>query len=58
MRFRLVTLAGAMKLASRRFRLRFRAIVPADGAQAVDVDNERTYAIAEAGAERERGATA
>jgi GTP:adenosylcobinamide-phosphate guanylyltransferase len=46
-RFRLVSLAGAMKLASRRFKLRFRALVPADGAQAVDVDNERTYRIAE-----------
>jgi GTP:adenosylcobinamide-phosphate guanylyltransferase len=47
MRFRRVTLAGAMKRVSRRFGLTFRAIVPADGAQAVDVDNERTYAIAE-----------
>lgn len=47
MRFRLLTLEAAMKRASRRFGLHFRALVPADGAQAVDVDNERTYAIAE-----------
>jgi GTP:adenosylcobinamide-phosphate guanylyltransferase len=47
MRFRLVTLAGAMKLASRRFKVKIRALVPADGAQAVDVDDERTYMVAE-----------
>lgn len=46
-RFGLVTLAGAMKLASRRFRLKFKALVFADGSAAVDVDNERTYGIAE-----------
>jgi len=46
-RFGLVTLAGAMKLASRRFRLKFRALVFEDGTAAVDVDNERTYGIAE-----------
>lgn len=46
-RFGWVTLAGAMKLASRRFRLKFKALVMADGSAAVDVDNERTYAIAE-----------
>ena len=46
-RFGLVTLAGAMKLASRRFRLKFHALVFADGTAAVDVDNERTYGIAE-----------
>ncbi|HKX79222.1 MAG TPA: NTP transferase domain-containing protein [Novosphingobium sp.] len=42
-----VTLQGAMKLASRRFGLTFRALVFGDGSAAVDVDNERTYAIAE-----------
>jgi GTP:adenosylcobinamide-phosphate guanylyltransferase len=46
-RFGLVTLERAMKLASRRFRLKFRALVFADGSAAVDVDNERTYNIAE-----------
>jgi hypothetical protein len=42
-----VTLRGAMKLATRRFRLKFAALVFADGSAAVDVDNERTYNIAE-----------
>ena len=46
-RFGLVSLAGAMKLASRKFRLKFHALVFADGTAAVDVDNERTYGIAE-----------
>lgn len=46
-RFGLVTLPGAMKLASRRFGLRFKGLVFADGTAAVDVDNERTYAISE-----------
>jgi GTP:adenosylcobinamide-phosphate guanylyltransferase len=46
-RFGLVTIHGAMKLASRRFRLKFKALVFADGSAAVDVDNERTYAISE-----------
>ena len=52
LRFKLITLAGAMKRVSRRFGLTFRALVPADGAQAVDVDNERTFAIAEMVLER------
>lgn len=43
---RLVTLDGAMKRASKRFGLRFRTVVFADGALAVDVDNARTYGIA------------
>ena len=42
-----VSLPRAMKLASRRFRLTFSALVIADGSAAVDVDNERTYRIAE-----------
>lgn len=46
-RFKLLSLAGAMKRLSRRFGLRFEALVPEDGAQAIDVDNERTYRIAE-----------
>lgn len=46
-RFGLVSLARAMKLASRRFGLRFHAVVFADGSAAVDVDNERTYGISE-----------
>ena len=47
MKWRLVTLEGAMKRLSKRFGLRFAAMVPADGAQAIDVDNQRTYDIAE-----------
>lgn len=46
-RFGLVTIHGAMKLASRRFGLTFKALVFADGSAAVDVDNERTYGISE-----------
>jgi hypothetical protein len=54
MRFRLATLVGAMKLVSRRFPLQIRAAVPADGAQAVDVDNAYPCAIAEGVPERRR----
>jgi CTP:molybdopterin cytidylyltransferase MocA len=46
-RFRLLTLAGGMKRLSRRFGLKVDAVVLADGGHAVDVDNARTYAIAE-----------
>lgn len=46
-RFGLVTIHGAMKLASRRFGLKFKAQIFADGTAAVDVDNERTYGISE-----------
>lgn len=43
----LLSLEGAMKRLSKRFGVTVRAIVPSDGAQAIDVDNERTYDIAE-----------
>jgi NDP-sugar pyrophosphorylase family protein len=46
-RFRLASLQTAMKKLSRRFGVRLEAVVLADGAHAVDVDNPRTYAIAE-----------
>jgi GTP:adenosylcobinamide-phosphate guanylyltransferase len=46
LRFALVTLAGAMKRLSRRFGVGVEAIVLADGAHAIDVDNKRTYDIA------------
>lgn len=46
-RYRLVSLAGAMRRLSRRFSLRIVAVVLADGAHAIDVDNPRTYDIAE-----------
>lgn len=47
-RYRLVTIHGAMRRASRRFAVDMRAVILEDGASAIDVDNERTYAIAEA----------
>lgn len=34
-----------MKRLSRRFGVKLRAVILADGAHAIDVDNERTYAI-------------
>lgn len=46
-RFKLLSLAGGMKRLSRRFGLKIDAVVIADGAHAVDVDNQRTYDIAE-----------
>jgi len=47
LRFRLVSLETAMKRLSGRFGVRVSPVVLADGAHAVDVDNPRTYAIAE-----------
>lgn len=46
LRFGLVGLDGAMRRLSRRFGVRFSAVLLDDGAHAVDVDNARTYAIA------------
>jgi GTP:adenosylcobinamide-phosphate guanylyltransferase len=46
MRFALVSLAGAMKRLSRRFKVKVVAVVLADGSHAIDVDNRRTYDIA------------
>lgn len=46
-RFKLLTLQGAARRLSKSFGLKVAALVPADGSQAVDVDNERTYDIAE-----------
>ncbi len=46
-RFKLLSLAAGMKRLSRRFGLRIEAVVIADGAHAIDVDNQRTYDIAE-----------
>jgi GTP:adenosylcobinamide-phosphate guanylyltransferase len=42
----LVSLAKAMKRLGRRFKVRASAVVLADGAHAIDVDNRRTYDIA------------
>jgi GTP:adenosylcobinamide-phosphate guanylyltransferase len=41
----LESLSGAVVRASRRLGLRVRAVIMADGTQAIDVDNDRTYAI-------------
>lgn len=46
LRFGLITLDGAMRRMGRRFGVRVSALVLADGAHAIDVDNERTYGIA------------
>lgn len=43
----MLTLAGAGKRLSRRFGARIQPIVFADGAQAIDVDNDKTYAHSE-----------
>ena len=47
MRFGLVTLAGGLARVGRRFGLAMEPVVFEDGALAIDVDNERTYRIAE-----------
>jgi CTP:molybdopterin cytidylyltransferase MocA len=44
---KLLTLDSAGARLSRRFRVRIRPIVFADGAQAIDVDNDKTYAHSE-----------
>ena len=46
-RFKMLTLDRARRRISRRFGLRVATLVTPDGTQAVDVDNERTYDIAE-----------
>lgn len=46
-RLGLVTIERAMKRMSRQFGLRAEAMIVTDGSQAIDVDNGRTYAIAE-----------
>jgi GTP:adenosylcobinamide-phosphate guanylyltransferase len=48
LRFGLVSLDKAMKRLGKRFRVRASAVVLADGAHAIDVDNRRTYDIAAA----------
>ncbi len=46
LRYGLLSLDAAMKRFGRRFGVRASALVLADGAHAIDVDNQRTYAIA------------
>jgi len=45
-RFALISIEGAVKRMSRKFGLRVEAYVVADGTQAIDVDNQRTYDVA------------
>lgn len=42
-----LSLRGALNRLGRRFRLKVEPVVLADGAHAIDVDNQRTYAVAE-----------
>ncbi|KHK89511.1 NTP transferase domain-containing protein [Novosphingobium malaysiense] len=46
MRGRMLTLAAATELASRKLKLRLCAVVLADGSQAIDVDDHHSYAAA------------
>jgi len=46
-RFALVSLARALARISRRIGVRIEPVVLADGSQAIDVDNERTYRVVE-----------
>jgi len=45
LRFRLIGLQDAMGRISRRLGIRLSAVVIADGSQAIDVDNDRTYRV-------------
>jgi GTP:adenosylcobinamide-phosphate guanylyltransferase len=56
-RLKVLTLAQAAKRLSRKFGLKAAMLVPADGAQAVDVDNERTYEVAEMVLKQRSGGT-
>jgi GTP:adenosylcobinamide-phosphate guanylyltransferase len=53
-RFRLIGLQTAARRIGKRFGLRIAAVIQPDGAQAVDVDNERTYDIAQMVLEQRR----
>lgn len=55
-RFRLVSLRTAMKRLAPRLGIRIEPVVLEDGAHAVDVDNPRTYKVAEAILLRRQGA--
>lgn len=45
LRFRLISLAAGLERISRRLGLRIVPVILPDGTQAIDVDNDRTYAI-------------
>jgi hypothetical protein len=46
-RFKLLSADSAARRLGRRFGLKARALILSDGTQAVDVDNERTFGVAE-----------
>ncbi len=46
-RFKLLTAESAARRLGKRFGLKARALILSDGTQAVDVDNERTFGVAE-----------
>lgn len=52
----LETLSGAIERASRHLALAVRAVILADGSQAIDVDDDRTYAVVRDLLERRPGA--
>ena len=54
-RFALISIHGATRRMSRRFGVRVEPLVLADGTQAIDVDNVRTYEVAREILERCRG---
>lgn len=55
---RRLSMRGAIRRLSRRFRLKVEPVILADGAHAIDVDNPRTYACAEFLLARRRQAVA
>lgn len=57
-RFGWFSLGGAFKAISRRFGVKVVPIVLDDGAYAIDVDNERTYGVAEILLKKRKGAVA
>jgi GTP:adenosylcobinamide-phosphate guanylyltransferase len=57
-RFGLISIEGAAKRISKRFDARIEPLVVADGSQAIDVDNSRTYAVAEELLRRREGGAA
>jgi GTP:adenosylcobinamide-phosphate guanylyltransferase len=58
LRYKLISLRGGMARVSRRLGFRIEPVVLADGTHAVDVDNERTYRMAEMILLKKAGATA
>lgn len=53
-RFRLISIEGVAKRISKRFGVRVEPMIVADGSQAIDVDNARTYEVARELLERRR----